>query len=640
MTVQGGSQAGVSLPNNSDVNVAGSVTLGVGSNLYISQGGTFEWGGAFTIGGGTQFNSAGVTISNGGSLQNSAGAFIDNAGRVLVNDNSTLVTGNVTLDPVGQASALLEADGGTITINGSLTLAGFTNNSTSQGANLSGQNFAWAVTSDGGTIDVGVIPSQSPPSAGTFQINSNGLVIGSGYIAADTQVFDNGMIEAQQTAAGYTLAVGSPLNGNGAAQIDSNANLSVGEVANTITIQFTGAFESLEIQNGAFMNSEQTGTTSFAGAITGFEPLDKIILDGVQVVPPQSISLPLLPTVGLVPWVYTNNTLFVPISGQGDETLNISVGPLATAGDFTWEATTSKVASDIFLISYTAYLIGTNVIPVVGEPWVLDAADLASGPRTNIEMFALQTNSSPTDPPKLIELTMSEAVTVSNGTPTLSFNDGGTAVYDAANSSSTTLAFDYTPGQISVTELNVTSVNLNGATIQDGDGNNADFSSLIGLPIAILPVVNSVSVSTNNNATEIGTGQVATIAVTVSEVVTVTGVPTLQLNDNEVATYQSGSGTDTLTFTYTVQAGDNTSDLLVTGLNLPTGTSIEDQAGNSLAGNFTDDLGLEVNFSGPPTSSPLTTEIDDVYQAVLQHGPSSAENAVAVSLEATVESAG
>ena len=68
---------------------------------------------------------------------------------------------------------------------------------------------------------------------------------------------------------------------------------------------------------------------------------------------------------------------------------------------------------------------------------------------------------------------------------------------------------------------------------------------------------------------------------TTSEAVTVTGTPTLQLNDNEVAGYTSGSGTNTLTFTYVVQPGDNVADLQVTGLNLPSGAAIQDQAGNS-----------------------------------------------------------
>ena len=69
---------------------------------------------------------------------------------------------------------------------------------------------------------------------------------------------------------------------------------------------------------------------------------------------------------------------------------------------------------------------------------------------------------------------MSEAVTVSGGTPTLTLNDGGTATYDAAHSTATSLVFDYTvaAGQ-NAASLAVTGVSLNGATVADAAGNAA-----------------------------------------------------------------------------------------------------------------------------------------------------------------------
>src|SRR6516225_730461 len=77
-----------------------------------------------------------------------------------------------------------------------------------------------------------------------------------------------------------------------------------------------------------------------------------------------------------------------------------------------------------------------------------------------------------------ITLTTSEAVTVT-GTPTLMLSDGGTASYDAAKSSWTSLVFDYTVGSsdANVPSLAVTAINLpGGATIHDGGGNNANLS--------------------------------------------------------------------------------------------------------------------------------------------------------------------
>ena len=58
------------------------------------------------------------------------------------------------------------------------------------------------------------------------------------------------------------------------------------------------------------------------------------------------------------------------------------------------------------------------------------------------------------------------------------------------------------------------------------------------------------------------------------------GTPTLTLNDGGTATYTGGSGTDALTFSYTVAAGQNTSALAATAVNLNCAT-ITDGAGNA-----------------------------------------------------------
>ena len=58
------------------------------------------------------------------------------------------------------------------------------------------------------------------------------------------------------------------------------------------------------------------------------------------------------------------------------------------------------------------------------------------------------------------------------------------------------------------------------------------------------------------------------------------GTPTLTLNDGGTATYTGGNGTNALTFSYTVVAGQNTADLAVTAVNLGTAT-VKDGAGNA-----------------------------------------------------------
>ena len=57
-----------------------------------------------------------------------------------------------------------------------------------------------------------------------------------------------------------------------------------------------------------------------------------------------------------------------------------------------------------------------------------------------------------------------------------------------------------------------------------------------------------------------------TLTLAMSENVTVTGTPTLTLNDGGTASYVSGSGTSALVFSYTVAAGQNTAGLEVTAV--------------------------------------------------------------------------
>ncbi|MCX5944140.1 MAG: FG-GAP-like repeat-containing protein [Cyanobacteria bacterium] len=96
----------------------------------------------------------------------------------------------------------------------------------------------------------------------------------------------------------------------------------------------------------------------------------------------------------------------------------------------------------------------------------------------------------------------------------------------------------------------------------------------------------SSGVTTTTASGTYGIGDTITIEVPFSEVVTVTGNPTLLLetgSSDQVATYSSGSGTNTLTFTYTVQAGDTSVDLDYnsgSALELNGGT-IQDAAGNN-----------------------------------------------------------
>jgi hypothetical protein len=198
---------------------------------------------------------------------------------------------------------------------------------------------------------------------------------------------------------------------------------------------------------------------------------------------------------------------------------------------------------------------------------------------------------------KTVTLTVnfSAAVTVdaTGGSPGLTLNDGGTATY-SGGSGTTALSFSYTvlAGQ-NTSDLIVSSLNLNGSTLKDAFGNNANLSGAANYnPTGILqvdttaPTIASISTSGTGIASgngHLNAGKIVTLTVKFSEAVTVNttgGSPRLVLNDGGIATYSGGSGTTALTFSYTVLTGQNTPDLTISSLDL-NGSTVSDGAGNS-----------------------------------------------------------
>nr|WP_249163123.1 heparin lyase I family protein [Bradyrhizobium diazoefficiens] len=181
-------------------------------------------------------------------------------------------------------------------------------------------------------------------------------------------------------------------------------------------------------------------------------------------------------------------------------------------------------------------------------------------------------------------LGFSEAVTVT-GTPTLSLNDGGTATY-VGGSGTSSLTFKTTVASTDkdTSALAITGVNLpTGASIKDGSGLAANLSGAVktfsGLQINPVQPAVTQAAATPGTGTE-HVGDTITLSLAFNEAVTVTGTPTLSLNDGSKATYFGGSGTGTLTFKTTVASTDtSTSALAITGVNLPSGTAIKDASG-------------------------------------------------------------
>lgn len=104
----------------------------------------------------------------------------------------------------------------------------------------------------------------------------------------------------------------------------------------------------------------------------------------------------------------------------------------------------------------------------------------------------------------------------------------------------------------------------------DTDNNSSDFSLVTpsnpqNSASAAVPCLAVIDVTSSSSGIYLDTsGSVIDIQLEFSNVVTVTGSPTLLMevgSTDRNAIYAGGSGTTTLTFNYTIQPGDNTSDL-------------------------------------------------------------------------------
>ncbi|WP_221405252.1 hypothetical protein, partial [Roseivirga seohaensis] len=118
------------------------------------------------------------------------------------------------------------------------------------------------------------------------------------------------------------------------------------------------------------------------------------------------------------------------------------------------------------------------------------------------------------------------------------------------------LVFNPTDNRTTTSETTTFTVVVNDGTDTDTDNTTTVIAS------AVAPTVTSVNSSTNNGAYKVG--DAVAVTVTFSELVTVTGIPQITLETgatDRAADYTSGSGSNTLTFNYTVQSGDVSADL-------------------------------------------------------------------------------
>ncbi|HDR03854.1 MAG TPA: hypothetical protein ENN84_01235, partial [Candidatus Marinimicrobia bacterium] len=263
-----------------------------------------------------------------------------------------------------------------------------------------------------------------------------------------------------------------------------------------------------------------------------------------------------------------------------------------------------------------------------------------------------------------ITINLDEKVVVS-GTPQLALETGNSANY-FSGSGSNTLTFRYTvqngDGSADLEYANTSALTLNGGAITDEAGNAATLTlpaigggnSLSDNKAIILdttaPTVSNVSSSNANDTYKIG--DLITITIEFDEVVHVTGTPILELETGDVdrsASYSAGSGTNTLSFTYTVQSGDNSPDLDYKATNSLTlnGGTIRDVTGNDAtltlpalgaAGSLSANKNIVIDTENPTITNVSASNADNTKPtAVISYSDSLVKKDDAVTITASFD---
>ena len=219
-----------------------------------------------------------------------------------------------------------------------------------------------------------------------------------------------------------------------------------GSVTGTITFHGEGGLLTVE------------GNTPPANAIDGFKAGDTIDFSGAPIGAHPTVTLLADNVLQIVEHGHTYDFQFDPsqdfsgqnfvVTGDGSGGTEIYIEPtLATVG-----------------IPSPGSSPSSNTVTVTGPDITNGSGDINAG---HVVTFTLDTN---TD----------IVVDTTNGTPTLSLNDGEVATY-SGGSGSQALAFTYTVANGDNTPaLSITSVNLNGGTVQDVNGHDADLSGAVG----------------------------------------------------------------------------------------------------------------------------------------------------------------
>ncbi|MCF7824146.1 MAG: Ig-like domain-containing protein [Candidatus Marinimicrobia bacterium] len=277
------------------------------------------------------------------------------------------------------------------------------------------------------------------------------------------------------------------------------------------------------------------------------------------------------------------------ISATGtNKTISIAAATLESFGGFA-EGEVLKIVALVTDLAGNTSMVGTesdNEITI----------DQTAPTISNVSSTTADGYLIPTDVAN-VTLTFDEAVTLSGGNLLILLETGSTdrTVTITTVSASTTASGDYTvqTGDVS-DDLDVISVSLSAGFLRDDAGNNAIRTLPTGSNLAdnsnlvvdgVIPTITSIT-SSSADTDPYPIGGTINITVNFSEAVTLSG-GNLQIeletgNPDQTVSISSINSSTTATGTYTVQAGDVSSDLAVNGPLTLSGGSLQDAAGNDV----------------------------------------------------------
>jgi T5SS/PEP-CTERM-associated repeat protein len=401
-------------------------TLFYGNKLEVGTGADAVASLSVTTGGAVKFKSPqGDTSIDDLDIGTNGGS-----GSVSVDGtDSTLKAETATVGILGSITA---SNGGTVDLAGSINV---------------GSNIIAALRADTGAILVGGTNQNDAPGIYVGAFNS---IRGYGLVSAATLsdfgfvIADGGILKIVAPVTGPE----KPFEGGGQVQISANSTLEL-----VLSCQVGATF----VGNGATLRFDASASFQSAdgtiGQIGGFQASDTIELADVTLNQPTQNP----------PFVGTHTTV---------------------NGHTTW-TDPDLVVTDFNGGTHQYELLGNYTDPVVsvavinGDSFIT----LSSGTYTEaVQSVTTQPTSGSVSAGEAVDISvvLSGATTVVGGTPTLALNDGGIAFYDAAHSTATSLVFDYTVGANDRTSnLAITAVNLNGATVQDPNGATPDFTGAL-----------------------------------------------------------------------------------------------------------------------------------------------------------------